>query len=107
MLSVARVESHHCVEADSHLMQGSWCEVDSGRGTQAPWLRNAISEGMQASLEFGQFSLLEGGKDFNCSGFSPSITEFRQSLPGAACSLIYNHQEAAILVYDLGSHSWK
>lgn len=81
--------------------------MDAGRGTQTPWLRIAISEGMQASLDFGQFSVLEGGKDFNWSGFLPLVTKFRQSLPGAACSLIYNHQEPAVLVYDLGSHSWK
>lgn len=72
--------------------------MDSGGGAQAPWLRNAIPKGMQASLDFGQFSILEGGKDFNWSGFSPSITKFRPCLPGAACLPIHNHREPAILV---------
>lgn len=46
-------------------------------------------------------------EEINWSGFSLSVMKFRQSLPGAACSLIYKHQEPAILVCDLGSHSWK
>lgn len=44
-------------------MQGRWYEMASERGAQGPWLRNAISEGMQGSLHFRQLSILGGGKD--------------------------------------------
>lgn len=37
---------------DAWRVQGRWCDMASGRGAQGPWLRKAVSEGMQAILEF-------------------------------------------------------
>lgn len=70
-------EAPSCGNRNSHLrrrdawgVQGRWRGMASGRGAQRPWLRSAVSEGMQASQDFRQFSVLGGGKDLIGLAFS-------------------------------------
>lgn len=74
-------------EMDVWRVQGRWCETASGRGAQGPWLRKATSEGMQAILDFRQFSILGGRKDLVGLAFFLLLSKFRQSPAGVVCSL--------------------
>ena len=83
--------SHLRRRRDAWGVQGRWRGMASGRGARRPWLRSALSEGMQASRSSDSLVFWEKERT-SLVWLFPFNHSLQANLPGAPCSLTYHLQ---------------